>query len=99
MLRSLTLSPTALLFWFVVVNIADALSTKAAMSAGSVEANPFIAWGMESVGTDLALLLKVLVSGAIGLTVIKMGKTHWLKWLIVIFGLIVISNSTQAILL
>ncbi len=84
---------------FIGANVADALSTAGALPAGGVEANPLISAAIDSIGLEATLILKVVAAVAIGLILIKFGKSHWLKWPTAIIAIAAISNTIQIFVL
>ena len=85
--------------WFVGANLADAASSASAIPSGGVEANPIMASGINAIGMEPTLILKVVIAVGIGLVLMKFGKTSWLKWPTAIITLAAISNGLQPLLL
>ena len=84
---------------FIGANVADALSTAGALVAGGVEANPLISAVIDSIGLEATLILKVVAAVAIGLVLIKFGKSHWLKWPTAMIAIAAILNTLQIFIL
>ena len=83
---------------FIAANVTDAISTVSALPHG-VEGNPILAAGIDSIGLEPTLILKVVAAIGIGLILAKFGKVHLLKWPTVVIVMIAISNSIQPYLL
>jgi predicted anti-sigma-YlaC factor YlaD len=56
---------------FIMVNIADAITTYIGLSVGATELNPVMSTVMAATGIPVALALKVLVAAGVGLLFAK----------------------------
>ncbi len=84
---------------FIGANVADAVSTARALPYGGIEANPIIAAGIQYIGLEPTLILKVIAAIGIGLILAKFGRVHLLKWPTVVIVIAALSNAIQPYLL
>jgi len=88
-----------LLKLFIAANVTDAFTSVRAMLYGGIEANPIISGGINSIGLEPTMILKIIVAMAIGLMLTKHGKVHLLKWPTVVIVIAALSNGIHPYLL
>lgn len=66
---------------FALAQLADIVTTRAALARGAREANPFSAWVIDRFGFNAWIAVKVVVAG-IGAVIIVSSGAVWMLWLL-----------------